>query len=138
LRVVLFGLTGFGNAALRTLRRCGVDVVGLVTRRETAGFPYYREIDISAEAREAHIPVYDDLDLKTGAAVALLRNLKPDFLFVSSFHQKIPRAVIETPATAAINFHPSLLPAYRGATPPSWCLMNGEKRTGVTAHYVTE
>jgi methionyl-tRNA formyltransferase len=138
LRIVLFGITGFGNAALRTLRSCGAEVVGLVTRRETGEFPYYREVNISAEARHANIPVYDDLNLKSDRGVALLRSLNPEFLFVSSFHQKIPLPVIQIPSRAAINLHPSLLPAYRGATPPSWCLMRGEEKTGVTAHFLTE
>ena len=138
MRILLFAITGFGNAALRTLQRCGLEVGGLVTRRETGEFPYYPEVNISFEARQAGIPVYEDLDLKSDRAAALLRNLSADFLFVSSFHQKIPLAVIQTPSRAAINFHPSLLPAYRGATPPSWCLARGESKTGVTAHFLTE
>lgn len=34
----------------------------------------------------------------------------------------------------AINFHGSLLPKYRGRTPHVWAIINGEKKTGVTAH----
>jgi len=32
----------------------------------------------------------------------------------------------------AINVHGSLLPAYRGAAPINWAIINGEKETGVT------
>jgi methionyl-tRNA formyltransferase len=32
------------------------------------------------------------------------------------------------------NFHPGLLPKYRGAGAFSWSIINGEKRTGITLH----
>jgi methionyl-tRNA formyltransferase len=35
------------------------------------------------------------------------------------------------------NFHPSLLPYYRGPVPSHWCIANGEEFTGVTLHTVT-
>lgn len=36
-----------------------------------------------------------------------------------------------------VNFHPSILPFYRGPVPSYWCLENGETRTGFTLHRVT-
>ena len=36
-----------------------------------------------------------------------------------------------------VNFHPSLLPSYRGPTPSYWVLKYGEAITGVTMHFVT-
>jgi len=37
-----------------------------------------------------------------------------------------------------VNFHPSLLPSYRGPIPSYWVIKNREKFTGVTMHVVTE
>ena len=37
-----------------------------------------------------------------------------------------------------VNFHPSILPLYRGPVPSYWCLENGEKYSGFTLHEVTE
>lgn len=34
------------------------------------------------------------------------------------------------------NFHPGLLPEYRGSGAYSWAIMNGEARTGVTLHEI--
>ncbi len=34
------------------------------------------------------------------------------------------------------NFHPSLLPYYRGPVPSAWCIRNGETATGITLHEV--
>lgn len=37
-----------------------------------------------------------------------------------------------------VNFHPSILPLYRGPAPSYWCLKNNERRTGYTLHKVSE
>ena len=36
----------------------------------------------------------------------------------------------------ALNLHGSLLPRYRGRCPVNWVLINGERETGVTLHYM--
>jgi methionyl-tRNA formyltransferase len=41
-------------------------------------------------------------------------------------------------ASFAINIHGSLLPKYRGRTPHVWAIINNEKITGVTAHFIDE
>lgn len=41
-------------------------------------------------------------------------------------------------ASFPINFHGSLLPKYRGRTPHVWAIINGEKETGITCHYMNE
>ena len=46
--------------------------------------------------------------------------------------------VISAARIGAFNFHPSLLPAYKGPTPTKQCLLNGEKETGITIHTMTE
>ena len=48
----------------------------------------------------------------------------------------IEKDVINWPKIAAINFHGSLLPKYRGRTPHVWAIINNEKMTGVTAHFI--
>jgi hypothetical protein len=36
-----------------------------------------------------------------------------------------------------VNFHPSVLPFYRGPIPSYWCIARGESKTGYTLHRVT-
>jgi methionyl-tRNA formyltransferase len=50
----------------------------------------------------------------------------------------ICREILDIPALGAFNLHGSLLPAYRGRCPVNWVLINGEKRTGVTLHYMID
>lgn len=55
---------------------------------------------------------------------------------VAGFNQIFSEATIRRFA-ALLNFHPSLLPYYRGPVPSWWCIHNGETSTGVTLHVVT-
>lgn len=49
----------------------------------------------------------------------------------------IEEDLISYPRICAVNIHGSLLPKYRGRTPYVWAIINGEKKTGITAHLIT-
>ena len=42
------------------------------------------------------------------------------------------------PRLGAINFHPSLLPAYRGPAPLFWTFKDGLEKTGLTIHKIAK
>ena len=50
----------------------------------------------------------------------------------AAFGQILSQKVLDIPVHGTVNVHASLLPAYRGPAPINWCLINGEKTTGVT------
>ncbi|MEA3334139.1 MAG: methionyl-tRNA formyltransferase [Pseudomonadota bacterium] len=62
----------------------------------------------------------------------------PDYLILVDYGAKLSPATIALPKKAAINLHPSLLPAYRGPAPMPWALINGEPMTGVTTQLIGE
>lgn len=43
--------------------------------------------------------------------------------------------LLDVPPMGCINVHGSLLPAYRGAAPIHWAIINGEKTTGITTMF---
>lgn len=127
-RIGLFGLTGFGNAVLRAICRIGHKPEFVVTRRETSPFPYYAEADLPAEATAHGVHCLFGAD---GEAQAIRE--RPDIILVATYHRLLSQGVREA-ADVALNFHPSLLPRYRGPNPFFWVLRNGERRTGLTVH----
>ena len=72
------------------------------------------------------------------AALETLRQLAPDLIVVLAYGQLLPKEVLELPKYRCINLHASLLPAYRGAAPIQWVILNGETKTGVTAQQMAE
>lgn len=87
-------------------------------------------------ALENNIPVYQPTKLRDGTASELVRRLEPDILVVVAYGRILPDAMLSIPRYGAVNVHASLLPAYRGAAPIQWAVLNGDKVTGVSTMYL--
>lgn len=70
--------------------------------------------------------------------ISLVKEYKADCIFVITLPWKLPKTVLAAPAYGCFNFHPGLLPKYKGADPIFWQLKNGEKNGGITVHKMTE
>lgn len=79
------------------------------------------------------IPVYQPAKLRHSDAAEILNEIKPQLIIVVAYGQILPQSIIDLPQYGCINIHASLLPRYRGAAPIQWCVLNGEKKSGVTS-----
>ena len=139
LKVVLFALTGCGNAVLDALLGdARVKVEAVFTVKYDDPFPYYAERQLIEVCAERGIVCHHGIKVGSDDGLALLRSYAPDLILMATFKQIIKGNVIGLPRLGMINFHPSLLPKYRGPCPTNAVLLNDEKVTGVTVHYVTE
>lgn len=77
----------------------------------------------------------ESLEEKT---VELVRDYDADAIFVITFPWKLPQKILDAPRYGCINFHPGLLPKYKGADPIFWQLKNREPYSGFTVHRMTE
>ncbi len=68
----------------------------------------------------------------------LVDRLHPDIIIVNSYSMLLPKELLALPTHGVVNIHGALLPQYRGANPVQWAIINAEKETGVTMHYMTE
>ena len=75
--------------------------------------------------------------IRSDESLAWIREFKPDVLFSLYFRDIIPKTILDIPALGALNLHPSLLPKYRGAFSAPHVILNGERMTGFTYHYMT-
>jgi methionyl-tRNA formyltransferase len=64
----------------------------------------------------------------------IMLRCKPDLGIVANFGQILSLPLLSIPTHGFINFHPSLLPKYRGPTPLGHILLNAETVAGVTWH----
>jgi methionyl-tRNA formyltransferase len=67
-----------------------------------------------------------------------LKSFNPDVFVIAAFAKLIKQDILDIPKHGTIGVHPSLLPAYRGASPMQTTLLNGEDITGVTLFLVDE
>jgi len=86
-------------------------------------------------AESAGIPVLQPEKLKNPEFLAELEAFKADLGIVVAFRM-LPELVWKMPGMGTFNLHASLLPAYRGAAPINWAIMNGEKETGITTFFL--
>lgn len=61
-----------------------------------------------------------------------------DFLISVYYRYIINPKILKLINYKAMNLHPSLLPAYRGTKSSVWALINNEKMTGITFHYINK
>ena len=117
------------------LRGLGHEPVALLCSRAHAGRYGDRFDDLVREAPA-------ELDVVIPAArdriAPLLRTYEPDLVICLGFPWKIPVDSLEVPRHGWINGHPSLLPEYRGPSPVSWAIRNGERQLGFTFHRMDE
>lgn len=60
-------------------------------------------------------------------------------LIISAYNSYIfPDNIVSNDEVTIVNFHPSLLPMYGGSNPVIWQIVEGEKESGYTWHYVSE
>jgi methionyl-tRNA formyltransferase/MoaA/NifB/PqqE/SkfB family radical SAM enzyme len=133
MKAVLFGLTGYGNAVYHALRASGVSVPLVFSRTEPGAFPYFDCAQLADEAAANSRVILDVDPGRDAASFNLIKELEPDLIVVASYHHRLNTHVAKL-AKRAVNFHPSLLPAYRGASPSNWAIIFGQRETGVTLH----
>jgi methionyl-tRNA formyltransferase len=134
MRLAFLGTPAFAVPTLEQIVQAGHEVVAVVTqpdrprgRGQNAAPPPVKET-----ALRLGLPVYQPERVRRPEAVEYLRSLGVDAMVVVGYGQIIPQVVIDLAPLGIINVHASLLPAYRGAGPIQWAIVNGETRTGVT------
>lgn len=67
-----------------------------------------------------------------GELLQLVKDLQVVVGFVMAYGHFLPRSLRDAPLHGLVNFHGSILPAYRGASPVETALAEGESGTGVS------
>lgn len=123
---------GAREGALRYLLEKKEDVRAVITPYLTGKNRRFERVVTTAI--EYGVPVYP---VRRDGAYEVLKNVGADILVSCGYPFMLGKREIET-AMYAINVHPTLLPKYRGYRSGAYILINGEKKTGVTVHFLTE
>ena len=139
MRIVFMGTPDFAAAILESLMGSRHEVAAVVTqpdrpkgRGNNVQFPPVKELALASG-----IPVLQPEKLGDPGVFEALSDYRPDLIAVAAYGQFVPKQIRKLPRYGCINVHASLLPKYRGAAPIQWCVINGEKVSGVTTMYMT-
>ena len=75
---------------------------------------------------------YDNVN----SSLDLIREFCPDCVLSVYYRHILSIDILNIVNNKAMNLHPSLLPAYKGAKSSVWAILNNEKYTGVSFHYM--
>ena len=133
------GTPDFAVGVLDTLVKQNYKIVGVITASDK---PAGRGKKMRASAvkvyAETHsIPILQPKNLKNEEFLKELKALKADLQIIVAFRM-LPKVVWNMPQLGTFNLHASLLPAYRGAAPINWAIINGETETGVTTFFIDD
>ncbi len=134
MKTVFMGTPEFAVPCLKVLINNGYEVAAVVTQPDRAKGRGNKLTPppVKVAAEQAGIPVYQPEKVKTPEFVGILKALAPDIIVVVAFGQILSQEILDIPPLGCINVHASLLPKYRGAAPINWCIINGDKTTGIT------
>lgn len=134
--VVFMGTPDFAVPALECLIKSENYDVKLVVSQTDKPQGRHQELvapPVKQLALQYGIEVFQPKTLKTDEAYEKIASVKPDFIVVAAYGKILPQRVLDIPVYGCVNLHGSLLPKYRGAAPIQWCVINGEKNTGLTS-----
>lgn len=136
-RVALFSDPPMVAWILPELLRSGLNVACVVS--VTPRLLQNDGLDQVAEmAQKEGVPFFRPETLQSEKFVTDFFETKPSIIATATLSKRIPKSILDRVPQGGINFHPSLLPSYRGACPYFWPIVNGERQTGVTIHEMVE
>jgi methionyl-tRNA formyltransferase len=139
LRVVFLGTPQFAVPTLQALiDHPHMEVAGVVCQPDRpAGRGQKLHLPPVKELALAHgLPILQPEKLaKTEGAFETLQSWQPDLIVMVAFGQILKKAVLSLPPKGIVNLHGSLLPAYRGAAPINWAVINGDTESGITTMF---
>lgn len=136
MKAVVLAYHNIGCVGIEALLNAGIEIAAVFTHKDNPGENVWFR-SVARLAAEKGIPVFSPEDVNHPLWVAKIRALAPDMIFSFYYRQMLTQKILDIPAKGALNLHGSLLPKYRGRVPINWALVNGEKETGVTLHYMT-
>ena len=140
MKVVFMGTPDFAVGALEAIIEAGHEVTAVVTQPDKAkGRSGQMQFPPVKECAVKHgIHVFQPVKVRTQESVDELRKFEADIFVVAAFGQILTKEILDMPKYGCVNIHASLLPKYRGAAPINWCIIDGEKETGVTIQQMNE
>jgi methionyl-tRNA formyltransferase len=129
MKIAIIGQQDFGKAVLEAFLKRGDEITGVFCAPEKAGA---RADPLRAAAEEQKLKVFQFKSLRAPEAHEALKGLSVDLGIMAYVLQFAPDSFTQIPRLGTIQYHPSLLPKYRGPSSINWPIARGDTRTGLT------
>jgi methionyl-tRNA formyltransferase len=135
MRIAIIGQQDFGKAVLEAFLARGDEVAGVFCKPEKPG---EKPDALRTAAEAAGLKVFQLPSLKGPEAEQALRALDVDLGVMAYVLQFAPQSFVNIPKHGTIQYHPSLLPKYRGPSSINWPISRGDTETGLSIFRPTD
>ena len=135
MKIAIVGQQDFGKAVLEAFLARGDEVAGVFCAPEKEGA---RADPLKAAALEKGLKVFQFASLRAKEAEDAMRVLGADIGIMAFVLQFVPQDFVNIPKKGTIQYHPSLLPKYRGPSSINWPIIRGDIKTGLTIFRPTD
>ncbi|MES2562969.1 MAG: methionyl-tRNA formyltransferase [Pseudomonadota bacterium] len=129
MKIAIIGQQDFGKGVLEAFVTRGDEVAAVFCAPEKPGA---KADPLRAAAEERGLKVFQFKSLRSPEAHEALKGLNVDLAIMAYVLQFAPDTLTQIPRLGTIQYHPSLLPKYRGPSSINWPIIRGETRTGLT------
>lgn len=135
MKIAIIGQQDFGKAVLEAFLARGDTVAGVFVAPEKEGA---KADPMKVAAQEKGLRLFQFPSLKAPEAAQAMKDLDADLGVMAFVLQFAPQEFVNIPKHGTIQYHPSLLPKYRGPSSINWPISRGEKKTGLTIFRPTD
>jgi methionyl-tRNA formyltransferase len=135
MKIAIIGQQDFGKAVLEAFLVRGDEVAGVFCAPEKPGA---KADALKLAAQEKGVPVFQFPSLKSEEAKSALRSLQVELGIMAFVLQFAPQDFVNIPKRGTIQYHPSLLPKYRGPSSINWPIIRGDTKTGLSIFRPTD
>jgi methionyl-tRNA formyltransferase len=135
MKIAIIGQQDFGKSVLEAFLARGDEVAGVFCAPEKEG----AKVDpLRAAAQEKGLKIFQFPSLRNKEALDAMRALNADIGIMAFVLQFAPQEFVNIPKKGTIQYHPSLLPKYRGPSSINWPIIRGDAKTGLSIFRPTD
>jgi methionyl-tRNA formyltransferase len=135
MKIAIVGQQDFGKAVLEAFLARGDRVAGVFCAPEKPGA---KPDLLKTAAQGKGVQVFQFQSLKAPEAKEAMKKLDVEIGVMAFVLQFAPQDFVTIPKHGTIQYHPSLLPKYRGPSSINWPISRGEAKTGLTVFRPTD
>src|ERR1700680_4498650 len=129
MRIVVHGQQACGKAVREARMKRGDEVIAVYAAPEKPG---QKSDPLKEAALAAGLPVHQPASYRKPEVWEQFRSLKPDLQVMVYVTLFVPEEFLKIPSKGSIQYHPSLLPKFRGPSSINWPIIKGETETGLS------
>jgi len=129
MKIAIVGQQDFGKTVLEAFLARGDEVVAVFCAPEKEGA---RPDALRLAAQEKGLKVHQFKSLRAPEAAQAMQDADADIGIMAFVLQFAPQEFVNIPRHGTIQYHPSLLPKYRGPSSINWPIIKGDTETGLT------